>query len=102
VWEVSAGAGKPGFLAALRALVQYDFRDRLPSIDDPTLIIWGRNDQIVSVRGADVYERLIPGARKVIFEQTGHVPMLERPARFNQLVEEFIAEPAAMDTVGSV
>jgi pimeloyl-ACP methyl ester carboxylesterase len=102
VWEVSAGAGKPGFVAALRALANYDFRDRLSSIDDPTLVVWGRNDQIVSVRGADVYERLIPGARKVIFEKTGHVPMLERPARFNRLVEEFLAEPAAVPDSAAV
>ena len=61
-----------------------------PKIADPTLIVWGRNDQVVPVRGADEYERLIPGARKVIFEQTGHVPMLERPARFNRLVDEFL------------
>jgi pimeloyl-ACP methyl ester carboxylesterase len=102
VWEVSSGAGKPGFLSALTALTKYDFRDRLPNIEDPTLIVWGRNDRIVSVKGADVYERLIPGARKVIFEKTGHVPMLERPARFNKVVCEFLAEPASMDTVESV
>src|SRR4051794_37838323 len=102
VWEVSSGAGKPGFVSALTALADYDFRDRLPNIEDPTLIVWGRNDQIVPVKGADVYESLIPGARKVIFERTGHVPMLERPSRFNKLVEEFLAEPASMDRVESV
>jgi pimeloyl-ACP methyl ester carboxylesterase len=102
VWEVTSGAGKPGFLSALAALGKYDFRDRLPTIADPTLIVWGRDDRIVSVKGADVYERLIPGSRKVIFENTGHVPMLERPARFNRLVEEFLAEPSSMDRVESV
>jgi pimeloyl-ACP methyl ester carboxylesterase len=102
VWEVSSGAGKPGFVSALTALADYDFRDRLPNIEDPTLIIWGRNDQIVPVKGADVYEGLIPGASKVIFERTGHLPMLERPARFNKLVEEFLAEPASLDRVDSV
>ena len=102
VWEVTSGAGKPGFVSALGALASYDFRDRLPSIEDPTLIVWGRNDQIVPVQGAVVFERLIPGAQKVIFEKTGHVPMLERPSRFNKLVEEFLAEPASLDRVESV
>ena len=32
-----------------------------------------------------------PNARKVIFEDTGHVPMIERPSRFNPLVAEFLA-----------
>ena len=47
---------------------------------------------IVPVSGAYEYEQLIPDARRVIFEDTGHVPMLERPARFNELVEEFLTE----------
>jgi pimeloyl-ACP methyl ester carboxylesterase len=90
VYEVASGAGKPGFFDALTAIAKYDFRDRLPAISAPTLIVWGRNDWIVPVAGAYEYERLIPGARRVIFEDTGHLPMLERPARFNQLVEEFL------------
>jgi pimeloyl-ACP methyl ester carboxylesterase len=89
-YEVASGAGKPGFLDALDAIMKYDFSDRLPELSVPTLIVWGRNDRIVPVAGADEYERLIPGARKVIFEDTGHLPMLERPARFNALVEEFL------------
>jgi pimeloyl-ACP methyl ester carboxylesterase len=91
VYEVASGAGKPGFFDALASIAQYDFRDRLPAVSVPTLIVWGRNDWIVPVSGAYEYERLIPNARRVVFEQTGHVPMLERPARFNQLVEEFLA-----------
>jgi pimeloyl-ACP methyl ester carboxylesterase len=90
VYEVASGAGKPGFLDALAAIANYDFRDRLPAVSVPTLIVWGRNDWIVPVSGAYEYERMIPGARRVIFEETGHLPMLERPARFNQLVEEFL------------
>jgi pimeloyl-ACP methyl ester carboxylesterase len=55
------------------------------------MIVWGRNDEIVPVEDAFEYERLIPGSRRVIFEDTGHVPMLERPDRFNELVEEFVS-----------
>jgi len=94
VYEVASGAGKPGFFDALSAIANYDYRDRLPAISAPTLLVWGRNDRIVPVSGAYEYERLIPGARRVIFEETGHLPMLERPGRFNQIVEEFLASPA--------
>jgi pimeloyl-ACP methyl ester carboxylesterase len=47
----------------------------------------------VPVADADEFERLIPNARKVIFDDTGHVPMLERPESFNDLVVDFFAEP---------
>ena len=90
-YEVASGAGKPGFLDALNAILAYDFEERIPDISCPTLIIWGRNDEIVPVEDALEYERLIPDARRAIFEDTGHVPMLERPGRFNELVEEFLA-----------
>jgi pimeloyl-ACP methyl ester carboxylesterase len=90
-YEVASGGAKPGFLDALTATLNYDFAHRIPEIACPTLIIWGRNDEIVPVEDATEYERLIPGARKVIFEETGHVPMLERPARFNALLDEFLA-----------
>ena len=93
-YEVASGAGKPGFMDALQAILDYDFRERIPEIACPTLIVWGRDDEIVPVHDAYEYERLIPRARRVIFEDTGHVPMLERPARFNRVVDEFLAEPA--------
>jgi pimeloyl-ACP methyl ester carboxylesterase len=89
-YEVASGAGKPGFLDALAAVMDYDFCERLQEISCPALIVWGQNDEIVPVGDAIEYERLIPGARKVIFEDTGHVPMLERPARFNRVLEEFL------------
>ena len=90
-YEIASGGGKPGFLDAFTAILDYDFRDRLSDVRHPTLVVWGRDDKIVPVAGAHEYERLIPGARKEIFEDTGHVPMIERPHRFNGLLDEFLA-----------
>jgi pimeloyl-ACP methyl ester carboxylesterase len=92
VAEQIRGAGKPGFLQGLQANLDYDFRHRLPEIACPTLIVWGDRDRVITVRDADLYAELIPGSRKVIFEDTGHVAMLERPAEFNALLEEFLSE----------
>jgi pimeloyl-ACP methyl ester carboxylesterase len=92
VAEQVRGAGKPGFLDALEAHLDYDFRDRLPEIVCPTLLVWGDRDRVIAVRDADVYTELIANARKVILHDTGHVPMLERPARFNELLEQFLSE----------
>ncbi len=84
------GAGKPGFEDALRACLEYDFRDRLPQIDFPTLVIWGEKDAIIPVRDADKFVELIDGARKIVMEDTGHLPMVERPTTFNEALEEFL------------
>lgn len=92
VAEQLRGAGKRSFLQALEANLTYDFRHRLPEIACPALVVWGAADRIVPVRDADVYTELIPNARKVLLPDTGHVPMLERPARFNALLEEFLRD----------
>ncbi len=90
--EQLRGAGKPGFLQGLQAVLDYDIRERLPEIACPTLIVWGDGDRLIPVRDADVFAELIPNSRKVVFEDTGHMAMLERPAAFNALLEDFLAE----------
>lgn len=94
LYEITRGAGRKGFVQTLDALTSYDFRDRLPDIGCPTLIVWGREDMLVPVKDADEFERLIPNARKVIFEDTGHSAMMERPPTFNDCIVEFLGEPA--------
>jgi pimeloyl-ACP methyl ester carboxylesterase len=103
-WELVEGASRPGFLQGLKANLEYSFRDRLARIEVPTLIVWGRNDMIVPVGDAARYERLIgPNARAAIFEDTGHVPMIERPSRFNRLLDEFLAgDPEPERTISGV
>jgi len=90
MYEQVRGAGKPGLYDAMDALTSYDFRDRLPDIKAPTLIVWGAHDMLVPVDDAHEFERLIPQSRTIILEDTGHVPMLERPQKFNELLEELI------------
>lgn len=86
------GLRAPGFGAAIRAINGYDTRHRLAEIEVPALVVWGLNDHVVPVEAAIGYHRLIPSSRLELFERTGHLPQMERPARFNQLLDEFIAE----------
>jgi 4,5:9,10-diseco-3-hydroxy-5,9,17-trioxoandrosta-1(10),2-diene-4-oate hydrolase len=90
--EQLRGAGKPGFMQALRANIDYAVRERLPEIACPTLIVWGEDDKVIPVADASVFEELIPNSRKVIFKDTGHVAMLERPVSFNRLLADFMSE----------
>jgi len=79
-------------MQALEAVLDYELRDRLAEIACPTLVVWGDGDRLIHVGDADVFAELIPDSRKVIFEDTGHMAMLERPAAFNALVRDFLAE----------
>jgi pimeloyl-ACP methyl ester carboxylesterase len=92
--ELVVGAGTSGFVGALDAVISYSFRERLPEIEIPVMIVWGRNDVLIPVDDAYEFERLIgANARVEIFDDTGHLAMLERPSRFNALLDEFIAAP---------
>jgi pimeloyl-ACP methyl ester carboxylesterase len=91
-YELMLGSGKPGFVPAFDALTSYDFKDRLAEIEIPVLLVWGENDMLVPVVDSSRYQRMIgPNARRVIFSDTGHVPMIERPSRFHELLSEFLA-----------
>jgi pimeloyl-ACP methyl ester carboxylesterase len=92
VAEFVRGLGTQGFLEGVEANANYDYRERLSEIACPTVIVWGADDRVVSARDADLYERLIPNARKVIYEDTGHMAMVERPVAFNRLLRHFLAE----------
>src|SRR3954466_8084324 len=95
LYEITHSAGGPGWMDSLDAITSYDFRERLPDTSCPTLVVGGAEDMLVPVRDADEFERLIPDARKVVFEDTGHVAMMERPRTFNDCVIQFIGERAS-------
>jgi pimeloyl-ACP methyl ester carboxylesterase len=91
-FELVKGSGKDGFNDALEALCNYPIRKRLGEIECPTFIVWGDKDRLVPTKDASVFEELIDDSRKVIYKDTGHLTMLERPARFNRDVHEFLQE----------
>jgi pimeloyl-ACP methyl ester carboxylesterase len=93
--QLRPGLGSDGLVGSMASMIGYDTRKRLTEIEIPTLVVWGLNDHVVPLEAGLGYHRLIPRSRLEIFERTGHVPQIERPARFNALLDEFLAgEPA--------
>ncbi len=64
--------------------------DRLGEIKKPTLIIWGKQDGLLPVSDASVFNKGIAGSQLVIFENCGHVPQFEKAVDFNKNVLEFL------------
>jgi 2-hydroxy-6-oxonona-2,4-dienedioate hydrolase len=60
------------------------------SVKAPTLVVWGKYDELANPAGADRLEKAIAGARKVIIDDCGHMPQLERADEFNRLVRDFL------------
>lgn len=91
LWEqIAGGAACEGFGEVLRSVITHDIRERLEGFELPTLIVWGQSDRVIPVSAALSYHRRIAGSRLEIFERTGHVPQLERPLRFNTVLDDFL------------
>ncbi|MDX2162913.1 MAG: alpha/beta hydrolase [bacterium] len=65
------------YLPVLEAVAHADLTDRLPHINAPTLIIFGRDDQVVPPSDGDLAHRLIPNSQMVWLNGIGHFPMIE-------------------------
>lgn len=95
VFEQMHSVGAPGFNDSLRAIVDYDYLDQLAKIACPTLIVQGTEDVLVPLGDADEYARHIERSTTLILQDTGHVPMLERPTTFNRALLEFLDQDVA-------
>ncbi len=63
----------------------------LGAVRVPTLVLWGSHDPLLPPSIAKRMARAIPGARLVFLEESGHLPMVEEPERFNQVVLDFLS-----------
>src|SRR3954464_12751423 len=61
------------------------------AVKAPTLIVWGKYDELANPAGADRLEQAIAGSRKVIIDNCGHMPQLEKTEEFNSLVRHFLS-----------
>lgn len=64
--------------------------EHLAHITVPSLIVWGDNDQITPKEVAIKFESLLPNAQLRWIDECGHVPMMEQPQAFANILNEFI------------
>ena len=89
--EMALGAGKEAFLRQERAIIgRIDSRPGLGAIRCPTLVVAGREDQIMPVEWLEELARGIPGARLEVIEGCGHMASLEKPREVAQLLRRWL------------
>jgi pimeloyl-ACP methyl ester carboxylesterase len=64
--------------------------EEVRAVKAPVLIVWGKFDELADPAGADRLANTIPGSRKVLIDDCGHLPQLEKSAEFNRIVAEFL------------
>jgi len=74
----------------LAAVLTFDFKDRLPNIVVPTLIVTGDEDYVVNPENSRIMNQLMPNSKLVILKGAGHLAIIERADDYNRLVLNFI------------
>ena len=64
--------------------------NNLEKINQPTLIVWGKQDKVIPLEHAYFAKERIPNSQLHVFDPCGHMPQFERPEEFNNLVLEFL------------
>jgi triacylglycerol lipase len=59
----------------------------------PTLIIWGRHDNLIPLQYSKIFQETILGSKVEIVEDAGHAPFAEKPAIVCQLLQMFLLQP---------
>lgn len=93
--RMAADTGAETFLAQQRAIMaRVDSRPDLGRIAVPTLLLRGSEDGIVSTDHHAEIENTVAGARSVDIAGTGHLPMVEEPDLFAEILAGFLDEDA--------
>jgi len=65
---------------------------KLGAIKAPTLVAWGKEDALVPLAAGKALAEDIHGAQLVVFDDCGHVPMVEKAAEFNAALVKFLGQ----------
>jgi 2-hydroxy-6-oxonona-2,4-dienedioate hydrolase len=82
-------------IATAKSAVRHNLGDKLHQISAPTLLIWGRQDQITPAFVGEKFDELIENSKLIFVEECGHAPMMEHPKIFNEHLETFLDELSA-------
>ena len=63
---------------------------KIKLITQPTLIIWGKEDQLISYKNAALFKQDIQNSQMLVLDKVGHIPMEEAPNQVASAILEFI------------
>ena len=86
-------------ISLAKSAIRNNLGEELNQIKQPTLLIWGNNDNITPPFVAREFNKLIPNSELHFIDKCGHAPMMEVPDEFNIVLHKFLKklnEPATV------
>lgn len=85
-------------IATAKSAVRHNLGDKLHQISAPTLLVWGKDDQITPAFVGEKFHELIDNSKLIFIDKCGHAPMMEHPVEFNRHLADFLQEVTAKQT----
>jgi pimeloyl-ACP methyl ester carboxylesterase len=85
---------KRAILSSIRNTVNIDAASEYSAVGQrniPILLIWGRDDQVISATEIDIVRELIPRVEFYTIDNAGHLPHYEQPDIVNPILADFLA-----------
>ncbi len=73
-----------------KSAVRNNLEKKIHLIENPTLLVWGKQDDVTPPFVADKFNELLPNSTLYFIDKCGHAPMMERPDEFNDYLSDFL------------
>ncbi|WP_185856006.1 alpha/beta fold hydrolase [Blattabacterium cuenoti] len=73
-----------------RSAMKYNMAQDLSMIQQPICLIWGKQDHVTPPEVAEEFHRLLPHSELHWIDKCGHVPMMEHPKKFINILEKWL------------
>ena len=77
--------------ASLNELQNINPLELSQNLSTPCLFVHGQNDPAVELPSADILNMLPEQSHYIVFEQSGHFPMLDEALKYNRLLGDFLS-----------
>lgn len=77
-------------LAIAKSAVRHNMAKDLPNMQQPSCLIWGKDDTVTPPEVAEDFNKLLPDSELFWIDKCGHAAMMEHPKEFNELLEAWL------------
>ena len=79
-------------LSIAKSAIRHNMANDLPNMNQPTCLIWGKQDTVTPPEVADDFHKLLPDSDLFWMDKCGHAAMMEKPEEFNTLLEDWLTK----------
>lgn len=87
---IKSKGGKNAFKQGRGNAISKIPEELLKQIENETLIIWGKDDELFPVEYGEAAAKIIPNAKLQLIPNAGHLPLMDQPEIFNKILDDFL------------